>query len=100
MSEQRGSIRYDGANFTAQRPTCDYDLISNVLIEGFEIDETLNTLSQAGGETLTAAKYLELQTNLTALKLSYRLRSNTLDATIRVDSMTIWGRAWYKVGVT
>ena len=72
---------------------------SNLIIEALLIDETLNTLSQAGGETLTAAKYLELQTNLTALKLSYRLRSNTLDSTIKVDSMTIWGRAWYKVGV-
>jgi len=72
---------------------------SNLIIEGFEIDETLNTLSQAGGETLTAAKYLELQTNLTALKLSYRLRSNTLNSTIKVDSMTIWGRAWAEVGM-
>ena len=72
---------------------------SNLIIEALEIDETLNTLSQAGGETLTAAKYLELQTNLTALKLSYRLRSNTLDSTIRVDSMTIWGRAWFKTGI-
>ncbi len=72
---------------------------SNLIIEALLIDETLNTLSQAGGETLTAAKYLELQTNLTALKLSYRLRSNTLNATIKVDSMTIWGRAWHAVGV-
>ena len=72
---------------------------SNLIIEALLIDETLTTLSQAGGETLTAAKYLELQTNLTALKLSYRLRSNTLDATIKVDSMTIWGRAWFKTGI-
>ncbi|KKN23590.1 hypothetical protein LCGC14_0903390 [marine sediment metagenome] len=72
---------------------------SNLIIEALEIDETLNTFSQVGGETLTAAKYLELQTNLTALKLSYRLRSNTLDSTIRVDSMTIWGRAWQQVGI-
>lgn len=72
---------------------------SNLIIEALLMDETLNTLSQAGGETLTAAKYLELQTNLTALKLSYRLRSNTLDSTIRVDSMTTWGRVWAKVGI-
>ncbi|KKK73208.1 hypothetical protein LCGC14_2896110, partial [marine sediment metagenome] len=71
---------------------------SNLIIEALLIDETLNTLSQAGGETLTAEKYLELQTNLTALKLSYRLRSNTLDATIKVDSMTIWGRKWFATG--
>ncbi|MCB7129405.1 MAG: hypothetical protein J3T61_07700, partial [Candidatus Brocadiales bacterium] len=72
---------------------------SNLIIEALEIDETLNTFSQGGGETLTAAKYLELQTNLTALKLSYRLRSNTLDATLKVDKMTVWGRPWAETGI-
>lgn len=67
---------------------------SNLIIEAYEIDDTLKTLSQGGGETLTAAQLLEMQINLVNEKVSFQLRSNTLDSTLKVDAMTVFGKPY------